>query len=170
MKRTALRRTGIARVSPRQRIKLQLDELARFIMFTKHGAYLLDGTRTWMGRCLKCNNSAYLQWCHVFSRGIEATRWDEDNAWPGCFACHDLWWHRRVQQVADDPHEWWREQIGRIRYNALKLRAATNRNADLKLWRVKLETEAKRLGWKTQGDGGARVAAHGRSMTHEPDG
>lgn len=113
----------------------ELDKLCRAIVFARDG-----------NKCRRCGKETHLQWSHVYTRGIEAIRWDLDNSKVLCAGCHNFWWHKRPVDAA----AWWESEIGRARMSSLALRASMkgrgkpNYVAILK----DLEAEAKRLGVK----------------------
>jgi len=84
----------------------ELDTLCRAVVFARDG-----------NRCRKCGSTVRLAWCHVFSRRYRSVRWDLDNSFCGCAACH-LWWHHQPLNAS----AWWIGEIGESRYSSLRMR------------------------------------------------
>ncbi len=61
--------------------KRDLDRLARAVVFDRD-----------RHRCARCSSRSLLQWAHVQTRRILATRWMLENSMVLCAGCH-LWWH-----------------------------------------------------------------------------
>lgn len=99
------------------------------------------------GRCWYCMNRRgrpsvpAVNSHHIFSRRHIATRHDLDNGVPLCFYCHTTIAHQDPAIFLDAV----RELLGEAKYNALKHRSLLTEKADLKLVRMYLEGEIKRM-------------------------
>lgn len=129
--RAARKRRQAATVSLKVR-----DEEARAVVMARAGAYLVDGTeRTYYGKCERCGRMDFLAWCHLFTRGLHATRHEPDNAYAGCSSCHYVqsdarrdtnlledqpWTGKGVEPGQKACHRWWREKIGPERYERIR--------------------------------------------------
>lgn len=60
----------------RKTLKRDLDALAR------------EWTLGPRARCVTCGSAERLQWSHLLSRTVLATRWDRRNMYPQCAGCH----------------------------------------------------------------------------------
>lgn len=84
----------MAKKSKRARLTKQLDDLCRDIV-----RLIYEDT------CQKCGKKVYgsnSQPCHVVAKGNGASwrRWDLNNIFLGCNACH-RWWHNNILEAAD---------------------------------------------------------------------
>lgn len=105
-RRTPLARSGlIARAPVNAKSKAQaavlrkLDDLCRKICFRRDG-----------GRCVRCGRRGYLEWAHVYTRKILATRWSLENCMSLCGVggfisngCHG-WWHNPPRLVTPEQY------------------------------------------------------------------
>lgn len=66
--------------------------------------------------CQECGSSTVLQCAHGFPRGYYPTRWDDENAWALCRACHKSFTHRPLQW-----EDWMRRRMGDDAYEAKRL-------------------------------------------------
>ena len=76
-----------AKTKSRSQLVKDLDKVfSQYIRLSESGA---DG----YGICITCGDSKFwkeAQACHFFTRGRQATRWDEDNVHFGCYRCNVL--------------------------------------------------------------------------------
>ena len=81
-----------------------LDAACRAAVFARDGH-----------KCLMCDGTGPLQWCHVFSRGIPSLRREPDNCFSGCDKCHK-WFdaNRKLGRI------WWSKMIGEKRMSELR--------------------------------------------------
>lgn len=93
-------------MSDHRPVQRDLDRLYRRFIIERAG-----------GVCERCHRAPAVDPCHVFTSRIEGTRWDPDNAWAGCRACHD-WTHSHVAFTKT----WNQRRLGPDRYRALQLR------------------------------------------------
>ena len=107
--------------------RFRLNQLARHILMQRVGAYLVtdEGREQWYGKCERCTKTTWLSWCHVFSRSIHATAWDDDNVFAWCRGCH-----RYMDQHWEQKRDACIARIGQSRFDALKLRAQPGRKPD----------------------------------------
>lgn len=49
--------------------------------------------------CMRCGRSGLLDWSHIISRRYKHLRWDYDNSFALCRACHLYFWHRGGPEV-----------------------------------------------------------------------
>jgi len=70
------------------------------------------------GACERCGNTRTLQTSHIYSRSNLSVRWDLDNAYCFCAACH-FFWHKNPLEAA----EFVRQYSGGMKYQSLKKRA-----------------------------------------------
>lgn len=104
---------------PKGKIRTKLDKMVGAIIRSKG---ICENPR-----CISVRNNKLpiLQWAHIISRRYLNTRWDLDNAFCLCHACHFFF--------TSHPVEWENfvvEKIGEERYSDLKVRALENRKLD----------------------------------------
>jgi hypothetical protein len=73
----ALRGRPPKKLTKRQQLCMKLEKLSKEYM------YLRDGLK-----CVVCNKGQHLQWGHLFSRRVYATRYDPDNYYVQCSSCN----------------------------------------------------------------------------------
>lgn len=97
-----------------------LDRMARWTVMLRAGASLVtdEGREQWWGQCQRCKLPDWLSWCHIFTRGAWAVRWDPLNAWAWCRGCH-----RHMDQHWEQKRDWTIERIGEEEFDAMKLRS-----------------------------------------------
>lgn len=118
---------------------LELDRLARRLKMIEVGAYQMeDNPNEWWGVCMKCQQGKPLQWAHIISRRIHATRWDPDNAVAICAGCHYA-----AHQHPLDFAAWVKERLGEERYYQLVQRSR-NKGIDYGAEKARLEQELRR--------------------------
>ena len=83
-----------------------LDLLCREIVFLRD-----------KGLCRRCKRPAR-DWSHVYTRAKYGVRWDLENSFAACRACHH-WWHENPI----DGARWWKEQIGPRAFDGLVIRS-----------------------------------------------
>jgi hypothetical protein len=128
-----------------------LDRLCRTATMVRAGAAWFDNgpkEPSWSGKCQRCRRKGWLQWCHFYSRAIHAVRWDLDNTWAFCAACH---YRCDVMEPRHRMRASWfvafvKEQIGERRFDALVLRAERpGRRPDLTAIELYLKAELKQM-------------------------
>jgi len=97
----------------RKKLRDQLDKLFSKIIRSK-------------GKCERCGKTSPLNTAHIFSRRNLAIRWDKDNVFCLCVACH-FWGHQNPILFA----EFVKEKLGIRKYEELKKKSQT-----IKKWTI----------------------------------
>ena len=90
-------------------------------------------------RCVRCKSDKNLQCSHFWGRGKERTRYDEENCDCLCAGCHRRWeTEKEMRNGSMGEYAWFKfEQLGKERYDALKVRAHTYQKKDRKMSLIK---------------------------------
>lgn len=120
MRRTRIRRISQKRAGIPRAQQDEMDEVCRWIVMVRAGAFNIVGTRTWMGTCEYCKNRTTpgqlraLQWAHLAAgRANRALRWRPEAHAAVCGGCH-----QRLDQSDTVPSkdDWLRERVGEAVY------------------------------------------------------
>jgi hypothetical protein len=106
----------------------QLDALCREVVFLRDKA-----------TCRHCGKPAR-DWSHVYTRAKYGVRWDLDNSFAACRACH-CWWHENPV----DGALWWEKVIGTQAFSDLIRRSNRRTKPDLVAVKLYLEGARKEL-------------------------
>lgn len=92
------------------------------------------------GSCLRCRKTPF-QMSHIFPKGrYRSMEFDPDNVKALCWSCH-WWWHKSPLEA----HEFLSRIMSKERLDRLRLASQTARKVDLKLQKLYLESEIKKL-------------------------
>ena len=146
MKRTRIRRFSKRRGGLSRNQRLELKELCRTVVMTKHGAFLFTegAKRSWRGECSICSNTHWLQVCHIFSVGkYPRAEFMPANTFAACWRCHlgPGGWHKDPTWAKD----WIMDRLGVYCYDLLKTKVETAGPVDYTLTRAWLLAEIAKL-------------------------
>jgi hypothetical protein len=139
--------TGKKLLDPRLKPKGSIYQRRAVIKRDPLDALFSQVIRTRDPRCrlgFLCHGAARtVEAAHVFKRTYKSIRWDEDNCFGACWACHH--W---AEEHQTELHEWARKTLGATRFNRLLIRKTlTMREAGVEplVEREKLRRRLKQL-------------------------
>ena len=128
----------------RKRLVKQCDELSRQYVFHRAIIKQEDGPRCQRNPA----HTGKVQWCHYYGRNLWHLRWDSDNVWAFCSACH------RYFDATDHPAftVWLTAKIGQEAYDKLTWRRNGSMKRDtlsLEAMKIKLTKQLEELKCKS---------------------